>query len=135
MTPVSSPAYHYVIAVPNAKVSTPAAYRRLDELYSDFDGSVKIPRAGGDSAVLNALGQGCVALRDSIFNLFEQAVLPDCPDIDRIKTAMKNAGALGAMMSGSGPSVFGIFENSETAERAAALIGGTAVTGTPAYGK
>jgi 4-diphosphocytidyl-2-C-methyl-D-erythritol kinase len=135
LSPVFSPAYHYVIAVPNAKVSTPAAYRRLDALYSDFDGKIKIPRAGGDTAVLNALGQGCVALADSIFNLFEEAVLPDCPDIEGIKNAMKSAGALSTMMSGSGPSVFGIFEDREAAERAAMLVGGVAVTSTPAYEK
>lgn len=135
LTPVSSPTYHYVVAMPNAKVSTPAAYRRLDEIYSDFDGSISNPAKNGEHSVLQALTGGLDALSSSIFNLFEEAILPDCPDIDRIKNAMKKEGAIAAMMSGSGPSVFGIFESYEAAEKAAKLVGGVAVSSTPAYEK
>jgi 3-oxoacyl-[acyl-carrier protein] reductase len=50
-----------------------------------------------------------------------------CPQAREIKEKMLDGGALGAMMSGSGPSVFGIFESREKAEALAAEIGGKAV--------
>ncbi|MBQ7377088.1 MAG: 4-(cytidine 5'-diphospho)-2-C-methyl-D-erythritol kinase [Clostridia bacterium] len=133
MEMLPTPALHCVIAMPNAAVSTPAAYRRLDALYSNFDGSVKNPCEGGERALVNALKQGGEALAKCVFNLFEEAVLPDCPDAVRLLNEMRTAGALAAMMSGSGPSVFGIFESREAAELAAKKIGGAVVFSTPSY--
>ena len=48
----------------------------------------------------------------------------------RLYSKMLEGGALGAMMSGSGPSVFGIFESREKAEEAAARIGENAFVAT-----
>ena len=50
-----------------------------------------------------------------MYNIFESAVLPVRPVAVQIKEAMKECGAVTAMMSGSGPSVFGIFESEEAA--------------------
>ena len=44
--------------------------------------------------------------------------MEDFPVIEKIKEVMKEAGALNAMMSGSGPSVFGVFESPEKAKSA-----------------
>jgi 4-diphosphocytidyl-2-C-methyl-D-erythritol kinase len=64
----------------------------------------------------------------SIFsNDLESVTIPAFPVIADIKDSMLRHGALGAMMSGSGPTVFGLYQDKETAERArAAIINGTA---------
>ena len=51
-------------------------------------------------------------------NVLEQVTVDAYPVIDRIKNVMKEQGALNAMMSGSGPTVFGIFEDRQTAKKA-----------------
>lgn len=56
-------------------------------------------------------------------NVMETVTVKLCPDIEDIKNAMKEKGALNAIMSGSGPTVFGIFDDSEKAWEAADYIG------------
>lgn len=51
-------------------------------------------------------------------NDLESVAVSRCDDIDRIKEALLNHGAIGASMSGSGPTVFGIFQDIETARAA-----------------
>jgi 4-diphosphocytidyl-2-C-methyl-D-erythritol kinase len=51
-------------------------------------------------------------------NVLETVTIPNYPEIDAIKTTMKEHGAIGAMMSGSGPTVFGLFEDEKTAKKA-----------------
>lgn len=46
-------------------------------------------------------------------NVLETVTIPAYPVIEEIKEEMKRAGALGAMMSGSGPTVFGLFDDAE----------------------
>jgi 4-diphosphocytidyl-2-C-methyl-D-erythritol kinase len=62
----------------------------------------------------------------SIFaNDLEAVTIPTFPVIDEIKHSMLRHGALGAMMSGSGPTVFGLFQDKETAELAQTAISNT----------
>ena len=96
-------AKNFVIAIGKERVSTPWAYSRLDDIYSDFDGSVKRD----------------IKSIDSLFNIFETAVMPELPEVEIIKSRLLKYGASGALMSGSGPSVFGIFDNTEEASAAA----------------
>lgn len=51
-------------------------------------------------------------------NVLEDVTVPMHPVIDQIKQEMKSAGALNAMMSGSGPTVFGLFESRADAREA-----------------
>ena len=51
-------------------------------------------------------------------NVLEKVTVDDYPIIDQIKKVMMESGALNAMMSGSGPTVFGIFEDRKTAKEA-----------------
>ena len=51
-------------------------------------------------------------------NVLEDVTIPLHPVIENIKREMKQAGALNAMMSGSGPTVFGLFENRKAARKA-----------------
>ena len=58
----------------------------------------------------------------SMGNVLERVTAEEYPVIAQIKHAMKAAGALNAMMSGSGPTVFGIFEDKNRAKAAAQRI-------------
>ena len=56
---------------------------------------------------------------ETLYNAFEDAVIPHYPVIGEVKRGMLDGGARGALMSGSGATVFGVFEE-EAAARAAA---------------
>ena len=121
LTPITPmPACDLVVACGGEGVSTPAAYKALDTLYGDFAPAVYTPRSRELSALKSARGQGdLTALCGSVFNLFESVVLPDRPVARQIKETLLSAGAITAMMSGSGPSVFGVFPKGDgAAERA-----------------
>lgn len=57
-------------------------------------------------------------IADCMGNVLETVTIPHYPVIQEIKNHMKEHGALNAMMSGSGPTVFGLFDDKMTAERA-----------------
>lgn len=99
----------YTAVQPGFRVSTAAAYRACDEaelsgapLCSDFIEAYKTsPRA--------AAGR--------MYNVFEQALA--LPEIAGIKQKMAALGALGAMLTGSGSVIFGVFDDPERAQRCA----------------
>ena len=112
-----------VVAIGDEHVSTATAYAKLDEMYNDFkdERESALPRL---DRITNGLIEGDIRMiADNMYNIFEQAILPMCPQAREIKNKMLEAGALGAMMSGSGPAVFGIFESKESAERAVKTLG------------
>ena len=110
---VKVPGY-VVIAIGNEHMSTPTAYKALDTIYSDFDGT---RQTGGDECFARLMP----ALRENtidpagLFNVFEEAILPLCPTASAIRARLVELGARAAMMSGSGPSVFGIFDTFQDA--------------------
>lgn len=119
-----------VIACGGEGVSTPDAYRALDEMYADF----ATPREGGArfAALQDALrDRDVVGVRDHMYNIFEEIVLPTHSTAPKLIAAMKELGAQAVMMSGSGPSVFGLFADECTASRAADVIRDT--LGIPAH--
>lgn len=100
-----------LIAKPGIGVSTKTVYEKLDALeiveHPDIDG------------ILEGLqNQDIEKVASSMGNVLENVTIDDYPVIEEIKTAMKEAGALNAMMSGSGPTVFGIFKDRKTAREA-----------------
>ena len=107
----------FVIAIANERVSTPTAYKDLDALYMDFSGERKSCGEDKYSVLCKSLSEGKIA-PEGLFNIFEDAVLPNCDGARSIKAELIRLGALGAMMSGSGPAVFGVFENIEAAKKA-----------------
>ncbi len=118
ITPTYHPTLYTVIAAPNEYVSTPAAYSELDRIYSDFDRSVGRRGEQLYDKMLSALAEKRIDF-SAVYNIFEDAVFPLCPRSAEIKAEMYRLGAVSAAMSGSGPSVYGIFE-SENAARIAA---------------
>jgi len=106
------PKCYILIAKPGISVSTKEVYEKLDaqviEKHPDIDG------------ILQGLQeQNLHKIAASMGNVLEGVTVPMHPVIEQIKRAMKEAGALNAMMSGSGPTVFGIFEDKGVARKAA----------------
>ena len=111
------PACTLVIAVGEEGISTPQAYAALDEKYDFF----KDPREFNTNASdlidfwqNDALSASCTCF----YNIFEDVVPAGNTDVNTIKQTMRENGAMAAMMSGSGPSVFGVFEMQSEAEKA-----------------
>lgn len=104
-----------VVAKPDINVSTKFVYENLhaDTLtyHPDIDGMREAVRMGDLKGITDRLG-----------NVLETVTVREYPVIEQIKELMKGAGAENALMSGSGPTVFGIFTKEESAEKAAARI-------------
>lgn len=111
-----------VVACGGEGISTPEAYRALDDRYDGF----ACPREEGQhfAALQEALLSGSAEdIAPHMYNIFEEVVLPTHSTAGKLIDTMKQSGALAAMMSGSGPSVFGLFAGEEDAREAAARIG------------
>ena len=121
LTPIPPlPDCDLVVACAGEGVSTPAAYRALDGLYGNFHPAAYTPHWEGLRALTAALQtQDLAGVCAHGFNLFETVILPDHPVARGIKETMLAAGAVTAMMSGSGPSVFGVFRKGDGKAEAA----------------
>lgn len=100
-----------LIAKPPIDVSTKAVYGglRIDEQTKHpLIDSIKKGLAEGD----------IVAISNHMGNLLEDVTIKKHAIIEQLKEAMIQSGAIGALMSGSGPTVFGIYEKKSDAERA-----------------
>ncbi len=97
---------HFLIVKIPEHVSTPAAYGALDELFGDF--AAPHTSEGTLDGLISSLKKG--AFDESLmYNIFERAVFRLVPSSEEIKKRLLELGAKNAMMSGSGPTVFGIF--------------------------
>lgn len=103
----------FVIAVKGEGVSTPRAF-------AAWDAAAKKREAPSCAALTAALASGdLAALAGALYNELEAIVEPLRPAIGELKRDLLVAGALAARMSGSGPSVYGLFADEESARRAA----------------
>lgn len=100
-----------VIAKPDVRVSTKYVYTHLV-----LDEQTRHPQI--DSQIEAIRSQDLGKMCELCGNVLEDVTIPAHPQIASIKEMMLQEGALSAMMSGSGPSVFGIFDDPEKAQRA-----------------
>ncbi len=116
LSPLPSLPYCYIVIARGGEgVSTPDGYRLVDERHCrDFSGS------RGDFAKLSkALESGDIDITAKhMYNIFEDVILPHHSVAPRLREIMLECGASGAIMSGSGPSVFGIFTSKDAADMA-----------------
>lgn len=112
LTPLPNmvPAY-ILIAKPPISVSTKYVYEHFDMTkevdHPDIDGMIE--------AINN---QELVGITDRLSNVLENVTINQYPVIKEIKDLMLSYGAMNALMSGSGPTVFGVFDNLNNAKRA-----------------
>ena len=116
LTPLPAmPHCSLVIAKPKIHVSTKFVYGNLKvgELteHPDIDGQVQALRENNLEQLVTRMG-----------NVLETVTIPAYPVIDEIKHTMMKYGAMGAMMSGSGQTVFGIFEKEDKAQEVCRLL-------------
>lgn len=112
LSPCEAPELDWVLIVtPSDFVSTATAYSELtpsgEKQFEDF---------------IENYQPGTTPGSELYYNLFEKTVFPKHPQIAKLKDWMLENGAQEALMSGSGASVFGVFEKKETAEQAFSLV-------------
>ena len=113
LTPLAPlPPCHIVICKPPFSISTPQLFGRVK-----VKKIVRRPDTAGVIAALEAGDLAGVARR--MYNVFEDVLEPRrLSEINDIKAVLIDCGALGASMSGSGPSVFGLFDREDRAQAA-----------------
>ena len=99
-----------IVVTPNFHVSTPQAYAGLNLTNT------------ASNRILNVSRAAEIRLAD-LKNDFEKTVFAEFPEIERAKNKLVELGAKFARMSGSGASVFGIFDNEETRQTALKALG------------
>lgn len=106
-----APACHVVVAKPPVHVSTKWVYQNLHleqvTEHPDIDGMAESIRQGDYAGVVRRLS-----------NVLESVTVPRYPVIAQIRNFLRENGADGALMSGSGPTVFALFDDRERAKQA-----------------
>lgn len=100
-----------LIAKPQISVSTKFVYENLK-----LDGKANHPDI--DRLIKDIKAKDLQGVCDHMGNILETVTIPNYPIIAEIKKNMLENGAAGAMMSGSGPTVFGLFDDAEKAKQA-----------------
>lgn len=106
------PSCFFVLAKPQQGVSTAEAYAAVD--------SMNLRHPDAHTMFRSVVDGDLKGIAKSLGNVFEQAV--DVHERVSIKEIMRNNDAMGCCMSGSGPTVFGIFENCKNAEKCASEL-------------
>jgi len=151
------PELQCVVATPDVGVSTPLAFRRWDE-FVQISGQTSSSKLtpGSQSDTISEFSRTCFEwlsglsqssgvpangggdraetllldlVRAGIENDFERVVFPEYPELRDVKRVLEREGARFASLSGSGSTVFGIFDTSVAAVKAAEVL---ATDGTPA---
>ena len=112
LTPLPAPPKaNLLIAKPDINVSTKFVYENLHadtlQFHPDIDGMAEALKAGS-----------LTGITDRMSNVLETVTVKEYPVINQIKEEMLKSGARNALMSGSGPTVFGVYENEEAAKKA-----------------
>lgn len=106
-----APMAHVLIVNPPFEVSTAQVYKDLDAIadpaHPDIDRLTELLKEGSLHRFADEMG-----------NILERVTMPALPVIGQIKEKMLEKGAFGSMMTGSGPTVFGLFDSLEKARNA-----------------
>lgn len=115
-----------LIAKPAISVSTPWVYAQLDGLAH--------PKHPDIDAMVSAIyAQDLHALGSHMGNILEEVTIARYPVIQEIKDMMTSHGAVASMMSGSGPTVFGFFDEEETMQQAREAVAASGLAGRVQY--
>ena len=117
LTPLPAlPRCWVVVCKPEFAISTPELFARID--------SVRLRCRPDTDGLLSALEEGDLGgAARRMYNVFEDVLPPRQRDrVGELENALIQAGALGANMSGTGPTAFGLFDCPEAAEEARAVL-------------
>ena len=112
LTPLPTPPQcHVIIAKPPISVSTAYVYGHIrpDEITK---------RPDIEQMTLAIKEQDLNKLSDLLYNVMEEVTVSEYPVIEKLKSIMLENGALNSLMSGSGPTVFGLFDDRKKAQAA-----------------
>ncbi|MDZ4247430.1 MAG: hypothetical protein U1D67_09970, partial [Dehalococcoidia bacterium] len=119
LEPIELPKFWYILINLGFPVSTQWAYQNLNLTKSNEDINIALLKVSLEDHVVGIRQwQGLLA------NDLEEVTIGKHPEIKEIKDAMSAVGATGALMSGSGPTVFGIFPDKDKTEEAFGLLKG-----------
>lgn len=111
------PKCYVIIAKPDAFVSTKFVYSHIRpaqiENHPDIDGIIESIKAGD-----------LYGMCEKIANVMEDVTIPEYPIIQKVKDILKSNGAVNVLMSGSGPTVFGIYDDEEKAKQSMDVLSG-----------
>jgi 4-diphosphocytidyl-2-C-methyl-D-erythritol kinase len=111
--------FHWVFAMAERGLSTPAVFREFDRLSA----GTRVPEPVASQELIDALAKGdAVALGRAVSNDLQAAALSLFPELERTLSVGRDAGALAALVSGSGPTTAFLTENAEAAEHVAEVL-------------
>jgi len=108
ISPVELPRIWYLVVYPRVEIPTKEVYGRLKIVLTNTENDIRL--LGKFKTLYD--------VANILENDLERVGSIMCPQIKTIKTILKQSGALGSLMSGSGSSVFGIFKSENDAEKA-----------------
>ena len=104
------PFCHILLCKPRFSVSTRVMFREIDK--------VKLNRRPDTQGAVQTIQTGDLCgLAHRLYNVFEDIVAADHREIHDIRHTMLDGGAVGAAMSGSGPTMFGLFSSKDDAQK------------------
>lgn len=106
------PSLWYVIVSPNLMISTAWAYERI---------KLKLTNNRNQN-IISSFKKNIFNIPDLLFNDLERVTLVKHPFLSSIKESLLQLGALGALMTGSGPSIFGLFDSAKKAQEAGKIL-------------
>jgi 4-diphosphocytidyl-2-C-methyl-D-erythritol kinase len=113
IAPIRLPRLWYLIIYPDTVLRTKDVYEGLRIVLTKGENDIK----------LSENFESVQDVADILENDLEKVAILMCPKIEMLKDRLIKAGALGALMSGSGSSVFGVFESEEQARKASLSFG------------
>jgi 4-diphosphocytidyl-2-C-methyl-D-erythritol kinase len=122
--PAAPTTYHWVIALADGHLSTPKVFHELDRQRQNEE--AKEPELSPE--LMEALSAGDPAkLGAALANDLQEPALTLFPALHKTLDAGREAGALGALVSGSGPTCFFLADSAEQAAKLAAALSGAGV--------
>jgi len=106
------PLLWYVIISPNLMISTAWAYERTKLNLTN----------NRNQNIIKSFKKNIFNIPDLLFNDLERVTLIKHPFLSSIKESLLQLGALGALMTGSGPSIFGLFDSAKKAQEAGKIL-------------
>ncbi len=111
------PPCHILLVKPSFSISTKEVYNKID--------SVKDYRHPDTDRLIEGICESDIdKIASSMGNVLEEVSLNDYPILSDLKEELRALGAIGSQMSGSGPTVFGIFKTAEEAAKAKEVLWG-----------